>query len=358
MKKVYFIGAIVSMFLISCEKEQNEMNLSETQEIQVDMSDFYVYTDELDDIASKGPSGKICGSMKVLNAKLKSNPGLEKRMFDIEKHSRLFIASKKPDNPGNGGGGSGGGGEEPPVDDGLGVINIPVVVHVIYNNANENISDNQINSQIGILNDDFNAANNDVNLVPGDFSSLVADSDFNFTLSQVIRVSSSRTSWGTNDAMKFSSNGGSDAVSPATHLNIWVCNIGGGILGYAQFPGGSASTDGIVVSPQYFGNTGFVAAPFDEGRTTTHEVGHWLNLRHIWGDGRCNRDDFVSDTPKSDRPNYGCPSFPTVHCRSTDMTMNYMDYVDDACMYMFSEGQKQRMRAIFTPGGPRESFIN
>ncbi|MBT8205672.1 MAG: zinc metalloprotease, partial [Eudoraea sp.] len=175
---------------------------------------------------------------------------------------------------------------------------------------------------------------------------------------QVIRVSSTRPSWGTNDAMKFSSNGGSDAVDPANKLNIWVCNIGGGILGYAQFPGGNAATDGIVVSPQFFGSTGYVQAPFNEGRTTTHEVGHWLNLRHIWGDGRCNRDDFVADTPKSDRPNYGCPSFPTVHCRSTDMTMNYMDYVDDGCMYMFSNGQKERMRAIFTAGGPRDSFIN
>jgi len=90
----------------------------------------------------------------------------------------------------------------------------------------------------------------------------------------------------------------------------------------------------------------------------THEVGHWLNLRHIWGDGRCKRDDFVSDTPSSDNPNYGCPSYPTVNCRSNDMTMNYMDYVDDACMYMFSEGQKERMRAIFAAGAPRNGFLN
>ncbi len=363
MKKVLFLGSLAALILVSCEKDTNETVITEAQEIQVDMSDFFVYTDELDDTAAKGPKGKSCATMKVLNEKLRANPGLEQRMYNIEKHTRTFIASKKPDNPGNGngnggGGSGGGGGEEPPVDDGLGVINIPVVVHVIYNNANENISSTQINSQIAILNDDFNAANNDVNQVPGEFSSLVADSDINFTVDQVIRVSSSRTTWGTNDAMKFSSNGGSDAVDPANKLNIWVCNIGGGILGYAQFPGGNAATDGIVVSPQFFGSTGYVQAPFDEGRTTTHEVGHWLNLRHIWGDGRCNRDDFVSDTPRSDRPNYGCPSFPTVHCRSTDMTMNYMDYVDDGCMYMFSNGQKERMRAIFTPGGARDSFIN
>ena len=158
--------------------------------------------------------------------------------------------------------------------------------------------------------------------------------------------------------MKYASNGGSDAVTPNAALNIWVCNIGGGILGYAQFPGGNSNTDGVVVSPQYFGTTGFVSSPFDGGRTATHEVGHWLNLRHIWGDGRCRQDDFVADTPSSDAPNYGCPSYPTVNCRSNDMTMNYMDYVNDDCMYMFSQGQKERMRALFASGGPRATFVN
>ena len=114
----------------------------------------------------------------------------------------------------------------------------------------------------------------------------------------------------------------------------------------------------MVISPQYFGSQGYVSAPFDKGRTATHEVGHYLNLRHIWGDGRCKRDDFVSDTPSSDGPNYGCPSYPTVNCRTNDMTMNYMDYTDDACMYMFSEGQKARMRALFGAGGVRESMLN
>ena len=101
-----------------------------------------------------------------------------------------------------------------------------------------------------------------------------------------------------------------------------------------------------------------MASPFDKGRTTTHEVGHYLNLRHIWGDGRCNRDDFVSDTPTSDAPNYGCPSFPTTNCRSTDMTMNYMDYTNDACMNMFSVGQKTRMRGVLISGGVRENLVN
>ena len=159
-----------------------------------------------------------------------------------------------------------------------------------------------------------------------------------------------------NDNIKFNSQGGSDVISPENYLNIWVGNIGGGILGYAQFPGGSNSTDGVVIDTDYFGTNGTATSPFDKGRTGTHEVGHWLNLRHIWGDGRCNRDDFVSDTPKSDRPNYGCPNYPTNHCRSADMTMNYMDYTNDACMQMFSNGQKDRMRALFVEGGPRASF--
>lgn len=359
MRKTLFGIACLALVMLSCEKDSNEGTINELQEVQVDMSDFYVYTEKLEDFSAKGDKGKNCASMAVLNDQLRSNPGLEKKMYDIEKESRKFIASKKPPGtPGGGGGGSGGGGE-PPVDDGLGLINIPVVVHVIYNanNTAENISTAQINSQISVLNADFNATNSDKNQVPSEFSGLIADSDVNFTLDQVIRVSSTRTSWGTNDAMKFSSNGGSDAVSPQTKLNIWVCNIGGGILGYAQFPGGNSSTDGVVISPQYFGTTGYVSAPFDKGRTATHEVGHWANLRHIWGDGRCRQDDFVSDTPSSDRPNYGCPSYPTAHCKSNDMTMNYMDYTNDDCMYMFSEGQKARMRAIFASGGPRASFI-
>ena len=176
--------------------------------------------------------------------------------------------------------------------DNFGVITIPVYVHVIYSNSQQNISNTQVNSQITVLNKDFRATNNDINNVPSEFSGLVADSEIQFTLAGTYRHSDSRSSWGTNDAMKPAY----PPITPETHLNIWVCNIGGGILGYAQFPGGSASTDGVVVGHQYFGSQGYVSAPFDEGRTATHEVGHYLNLRHIWGDGRCKKDDFVLQT--------------------------------------------------------------
>ena len=229
---------------------------------------------------------------------------------------------------------------------------IPVYVHVIYSNSQENISTAQIQSQIDQLNADFAATNADYN-PPSDFAAVAAgNTGIQFNLVQITRKSSSRTSWGTNDDMKKASQGGVDPITPNTHLNMWVCNIGGGILGYAQFPGGSSSTDGVVMGPEFFGSNNYgggyyLSAPFDRGRTTTHEVGHYLNLRHIWGDGRCNADDFVDDTPLAGAANYGCPSSTQNSCRQAgrDMHMNYMDYTNDACMYMFSAGQKARMIA-------------
>ncbi|TVZ50908.1 zinc metalloprotease [Dokdonia sp. Hel_I_53] len=356
MKKILVCLAIAGFAFTSCENEQEIANVDEQQ---VDMGDFYLYTDA-DDSTGRAQGGRDCHSMKVLNKKLNENPGLYASMYDVEKNVRSIIGARtnakgKPGGGGNGGNDGGGG---TPVEDNLGVINIPVVVHVLYNTSSENISDAQIASQMAVLNGDFNLQNNDASSIPSLFAPLAADTDINFNLVQTIRKASSRTSWGTNDAMKSSASGGSDVVSPDTHLNIWVCNIGGGILGYAQFPGGAAATDGVVVAPQYFGTTGTAQAPFNGGRTATHEVGHYLNLRHIWGDGRCKQDDFVADTPSSDGPNYGCPSFPTTNCRSTDMTMNYMDYTNDACMNMFSQGQKERMRALFAPGSVRDGFTN
>ena len=362
MKKILMMLTASVIFFTACEDSQEVSR--QDQDITVDMSDFYAFTDEAD-ANSRGEAK--CHSMHVLNRKLNENPGLYNKMYNIEKNTRKFIAAKKPDHAGggNGGGGNdGGGGGTDPVDDGLGTINIPVYVHVIYSNAQENISDAQINSQIAVLNADFGKTNSDIGQVPSEFAGVAADADVTFTLAGITRKASSKSSWGTNDAMKYSSQGGVDAITPSSHMNMWICNIGGGILGYAQFPGGPAETDGVVFSPQYCGSSDydtqgnfFLDAPFDKGRTATHEVGHYLNLRHIWGDGRCRQDDFVADTPTSDAPNYGCPSYPTVNCKSTDMTMNYMDYTNDACMQMFSEGQKARMRALFAANGPRAAML-
>ncbi len=345
--------AAVAFLFAACSDDSKEAIVEEQN---IDMSDFYVYTDSNDDLASKENKGKgnskFCYAMENLNRQLNQNPGLEKKMYDVEYHTRKFLAGKGK--PPKGGGGSGGGSGDTdvdvlPIQDNLGIINIPVYIHIVYPDANS-ISTSQINSQMATLNADFRDIN--TNLLPSGttFANDATDAGFSFSLAGTFRHNDSRSSWGTNDAIKSAY----PPITPETHLNIWVCEIGGGILGYAQFPGGNSSTDGVVLGGNYFGNT---SGAYGLGRTATHEVGHYFNLRHIWGDGRCNRDDFVADTPKSDRSNGGCPTFPTTHCKSADMTMNYMDYTYDSCMYMFTDGQRNRMRAIFAPGGARSSMI-
>jgi len=351
MKKLIMGMAALALLFTSCEKDQPE-NVNDLAQESVDMSDFYLHTDFNDEDGKAAQNAKNCYSMKNLNRLLKEDDKLYKKMYVIEQNTRSILTKQAVTAQGKPG--SGGGGTTPAPTDNLGVISIPVVVTVVYSNTQENISDAQINSQIAVMNADFRKANSDATNTPSEFAGLVADTEVQFTLAGVRREANSRTSWGTNDEVKAQY----PPVTPATTLNIWVCNIGGGILGYAQFPGGPAATDGIVVGPNYFGNTGYVSAPFDKGRTVTHEVGHYLNLRHIWGDGACRQDDFVADTPSSNGPNYGCPSYPTVNCRTNDMTMNYMDYTNDACMYMFSTGQKSRLRTVFASSGPRAAMAN
>ena len=352
MKRILFSVACLVFILGACQKNENEVTPKQ-QEIAVDMSDFYVYTSEENTTKSGHVHGPKCGSMKVLNQQLKDNPGLENRMYAIEKHTRKLITAKssnankgKPVKPG----------DTPDPTPYQGSITIPVIINILED-ANHPVTQAHIDSQIDILNQDFNDLNPATGSVPNEFNNDVANVDITFVLADVIRKTSTKTAWGTNDAMKSSSQGGIDATDPSTYLNFWICEIGGGILGYAQFPGGALATDGVVIGSDYFGrNTR--GGEYGYGRTATHEVGHWLNLRHIWGDGRCKQDDFVTDTPSSDGANYGCPTYPTVNCRSNDMTMNYMDYVNDQCMYMFTNGQNDRIRAIFAEGGERESFVN
>jgi hypothetical protein len=251
------------------------------------------------------------------------------------------------------------------------VVTIPVVVHIVYGAAAENISDALVQSQIKTLNDDFRRLNADKANTPSVFSALAADAEVNFCLAQrdvngitttgIMRYSATTPTggWGTSDAVKKTTSGGVAPWDATKYLNIWVCKIGGNILGYAQFPGGPTSTDGVVIDYQYFG-TSSANAPFNLGRTATHEVGHWLNLRHIWGDGNC-ASDLVSDTPTHQTSNYGCPAFPRLTTctgvQNSEMFMNYMDYTDDACMNMFTAGQKVRMQALFSTGGQRASLL-
>ncbi|OON67748.1 hypothetical protein B0919_16240 [Hymenobacter sp. CRA2] len=291
--------------------------------------------------------GRQCAAMEVLAAQMAADPAMGQRMAAIEAQTQAFAAS-------------------PTANRGNAVVTIPVVVHVLYNTTAQNVPTQQIIDQIAVLNKDYSKTNSDITKVPSAFSGLASGTNVQFVLAQrdpngnpttgIIRKQTKVSSWSTNDAVKNSKRGGDDAWPAGKYLNLWVCNLGQGLLGYAQFPGGSATTDGVVVL--YSSLPGGSAAPYNMGRTATHEVGHWLNLRHIWGDASCG-NDLVSDTPTQQTSNYGCPSFPHVTCSNGangDMFMNYMDYTDDACMYMFSAGQASRMNALFAAGGARASL--
>lgn len=319
MKKL-LMSAAAALLMFSCQNDNNTTELT-TPNSNVNTS------------AHRG-----CASHEVLEAQLKADPTLASRMAEIEKFTNEAIQSGRIVN---------------------GVMEIPVVFNVLYRTTAENVSLTQLQSQIDVLNKDYSATNTDYNTSNNPYSSVRSgNTNIRFVLDQVIRKSTTKTSWGTNDAMKKSTQGGINPTSPTTKLNFWVCTIGGGILGYAQFPGGASATDGVVMDNNAFGTTGSVTAPFNLGRTATHEVGHWLNLRHIWGDATCG-SDLVSDTPTHNEPNYGVPA--AGHrstCTGTplEMYMNYMDYTDDRGMFMFSNGQKARMAALFVSGGARRSF--
>lgn len=316
MKKI-ILSAVAVMVLFSCQNDNNEaMAVSTT---------------------AKMVAKRSCASDEVLKSQLAADPTLATRMNQIEKFTQNAMLSGRLIN---------------------GKVQIPVIVNVLYRTASENISDAQIQSQIDVLNEDFNAQNADFASVPALFSGVKANVGITFVLEGTYRKATTKTSWGTRDVMKSSKRGGLDPTSPTTKLNIWACTIGGGILGYAQFPGGSSATDGVVIDSQYFGMSGTGAYPYNLGRTATHEVGHWMNLRHIWGDANCG-SDLVNDTPSHDSANYGVPAYPhysTCTGNPVEMTMNYMDYTDDRGMYMFSEGQKSRMAAVFVSGGARAAF--
>ncbi len=288
-----------------------------------------------------------CGSMEHLNWIMLNDPAVQEKMSLIEQQTNEFIQHADPSD--------------------RQMVTIPVVVHVLYKSATANISDAQIQSQINVMNNDFRKLNADAANTPSIFTA--SDPNIQFCLASVdpsgnattgiTRTATSVTSFSTNNAMKYSAQGGKDAWPSSQYLNIWVCTLSNSILGYAQFPGGAAATDGVVIDYRYFGTTGTATAPFNLGRTATHEVGHWLNLRHIWGDATCG-SDLVDDTPSHNTANYGCPTYPHLSTCSgapVEMTMNYMDYTDDACMYMFTNGQTVRMQALFAAGGARASLL-
>lgn len=253
----------------------------------------------------------------------------------------------------------------------MGITTIQVVVHVVYRTAAENISDAQVKSQIAILNKDFRAKNSDLSKLPAAFKNLAGDAKIEFKLANedpegnattgIKRTKTTVTSFAHKDnPVKSASTGGVAPWDTKKYLNIWVCTLSGSLLGYAQFPGFPSNTDGVVILNTAFGTKGTARDPFHKGRTAVHEIGHFLNLSHIWGESliaNCSDSDFVSDTPNQLRPNTGKPSFPSVSCGNRpngDMFMNYMDYVDDAAMFMFTHGQVARMQATLT--GPRSGL--
>jgi Pregnancy-associated plasma protein-A/FG-GAP-like repeat len=256
-----------------------------------------------------------------------------------------------------------------------GITRIPVVVHVVFSTETQNISDAQIQSQIDVLNQDFRKTNLDVATVPAVWQNTAEDARIKFILAVmdpngnptngITRTRTETTSFRIDqNRIKATATGGADPWPADRYLNIWVApnlhdSQNMSVLGYGSFPGTPAEIDGVVVRHSAFGTSGTAAAPFNLGRTATHEIGHWLNLFHIWGDDGtgCNGSDKVDDTPNAAGPNFGCPIFPSVTCDNDpdgDMFMNYMDYVDDACMVMFTAGQVTRMQAAID--GPRALF--
>ena len=296
---------------------------------------------------------RICGTMENLEMLKQQDPTLEARMQQIQNFTNDYIAAH-------------------PNGD-RAIITIPVVFHVVYNTSAQNISDAQCQYQIDQLNLDFALLNSDAAGTPAIFSGLKSATNLRFCLAArtpggatttgIERRNTTTTSFSTNDNIKHTSTGGLDAWDRNSYLNIWTGNLSGGVLGYAQFPGGAAATDGVVFK---YSTIGSVAHPGTEpaynlGRTATHEIGHWAGLYHIWGDDgtSCSGSDGIGDTPNQADENYGCPAYPNPSCSNTsDMYMNYMDYTNDACMFMFSAGQAAVSNALFVSGGSRFSLAS
>lgn len=320
MKKNIVITAAFLM-LFSCQNEENKLEAIAT--------------------VRRG-----CGTQEALEMQLKADPFLAIRMKKIEDFTKKAMLTNKLVN---------------------GKIVIPVVFNVIYRTTAENIPKTKLQEQVDLLNKDFNATNSDFTLVPPLFAGVKANVGITFTYSSlsVFKKTTTKLNWTTNDAMKIKSQGGINPTTPTTKLNIWIVgelrNVNGEIiLGYSTFPGATSSIDGVVIGSKYVGNSGVANYPYNLGRTATHEIGHWMNLRHIWGEASCG-DDLALDTPFHDSPNYGVPIYPHYSLCSgepVEMTMNYMDYTDDRGMYMFTYDQKRRIDAIFISGGVRASFRN
>jgi len=328
---------------------------------------------------SKSYSQTTCASELNLPLIQQNNPSMYQRIMALEQHTQNYINSV---NNGN---------NAARLTNPNATIIIPIVVHVLHRGeaigVGRNITDAQIQSQIDVLNEDFRRLNADAINTPVAFQPLAADANFEFRLACIDPNGNptngiTRTFAGVNQfnplgninpsdgsideqatGIKFTNSGGRDAWPTDRYLNIWVCDLAGGLIGYGQFPfeySVKPNTDGVVMLFNAFGRVGNLLPNFNQGRVCVHEIGHWLNLRHIWGDANCG-NDFVDDTPPQASPNWGCPAFPHITCNNGpngDMFMNYMDYTNNGCQNIYTRGQSLRMRAVFAQrGGPRASFI-
>ncbi|MBZ5855731.1 zinc-dependent metalloprotease [Flavihumibacter profundi] len=248
-------------------------------------------------------------------------------------------------------------------------IVIPVVVHIISNGSTDFVTNEQVYAQIDALNRDYNAANGDRLKTPSYFLGRVANCGIRFELAKVdpggnlstgiVRRKTAVQAFALDDKVKFNDRGGDDAWPRDHYLNIWVCPLISAISGYASVPGAREELDGVVINESVFGITNRNGIN-SLGRVAVHEIGHWLGLKHIWGDGYCG-DDGIDDTPQQKSYHKGCPSGLVTSCGSDpggDMYMNYMDLTDDACRYMFTEGQKKKMLGLFEPGQARFPLLS
>ncbi len=333
MKKFLF-GALVLGFMSACNTD-NLTNQNETPPTQ--------------EPATGSTLKRSCPSEELRAKMLQKDPSLRLKAEEIESRTQSFINDLKVGKV---------------LADGT--VEIPVVFNVIYNTSTQNVSDTRIAEQIAVLNADYGGTNSDVTKIPSAFQpSAAGDVKIRFKLVATNRKQSTKTGWRSDlEQMKKASTGGIDATDVTKNMNIWVVNSildennQPGTLGYAYYPENAGQWyDGLVIGYQYIGKTG-ASAPFNLGRTVTHEVGHYLNLPHLWGssDAGC-QTDYSNDTPTSPGPNYGNPTYPLNRVcggvSRSQMFMNYMDYVDDKSMFMFSANQKTRMQAVVAASGPR-----
>jgi PKD repeat protein len=293
------------------------------------------------------PDKRTCGTLDHHDYLKQTRPNYEREFDEYNKMLEHYLETNR-NNPG--------------LNSTNAVITIPVVIHVVYRTTAENITDAQAISQFSVLNADFQRTNSDTALGSA-FYGAAGRVNFQFCLAQrdpngnpttgIVRKQTTTTTFSTNDAVKFTAQGGDNAWDVTRYMNIWVCNLGASLLGYGEFPTTALSnTWGLVLNYTCTGTIGTAQAPFDLGRTGTHEFGHCFNLFHIWGDdnGACTGSDQCTDTPNQGAENYGCPNLPrTDNCTAAApgvMCMNYMDYTDDACMVMFSKQQCTRMLAV------------